>query len=134
MTSSHEVPAKRIWPRSLLAVIAGMGIVIALSIATDTILVAVRVFPPPGEAYPSSLLVLALAYRTAFNMIGGYACGRFAPKHPAGHALALGVIGTAAALAGALFVKELGPAWYPWGLVALALPSTWAGALLVARR
>jgi hypothetical protein len=45
------------------------------------------------------------------------------------HAIVLGVVGAAAALAGvvATWNLGLGPRWYPVSLVILAIPESWVG-------
>jgi hypothetical protein len=50
------------------------------------------------------------------------------------HALVLGAIGTAAAIAGVIAAWSFGNQWYPIALVVLALPQSWLGAKLAARR
>jgi hypothetical protein len=48
------------------------------------------------------------------------------------HALILGGIGTVASAAGAIATANmnLGPAWYAWSLVVIALPVAWLGGKL----
>jgi hypothetical protein len=50
------------------------------------------------------------------------------------HALALGVVGLAASIAGAVATWNRGPAfgphWYPLALIATAMPCAWAGGRL----
>ena len=70
----------------------------------------------------SALFLLATAYRTIYGVAGSYIAARLAPDRPMAHALALGVVGLAASIAGAVVTwgkgPEFGPAWYP-----LAVPS-----------
>jgi hypothetical protein len=62
---------------------------------------------------------------------------RLAPDRPMAHVWALGIIGLFAAVAGTVATwnagPEFGPKWYPLALVALALPSVWAGGKLARR-
>jgi hypothetical protein len=53
---------------------------------------------------------------------------------PVRHALVLGAVGLALATLGGVAMRGVGPAWYPLALVALALPTTWAGAKLYVAR
>jgi len=82
--------------------------------------------------YDTGLLVLALSYRCAYNVVGGYIAARFALRNPMRHAVILGVIGIVLGLIGAIATipMKLGPAWYPISLVVTALPFTWLGGVL----
>jgi hypothetical protein len=79
------------------------------------------------------LNLLALAYRCVYAVAGSYIAARLAPYAPMGHALALGFIGLALSLTGAIvtIIKyDLGPDWYPIALVLTALPCAWLGGVL----
>ncbi len=120
--------------RSIGAVLAGMLAVIVLSIGTDVVLHATGVFPPWGQPASDALLLLATAYRTVYGVAGGYIAARLAPDRPMTHALALGVVGLAASILGAVVTWNKGPAfgphWYPLALIVLAMPQAWAGGKL----
>ena len=123
---------KKHW-KSIGAVFAGMLAVIILSIGTDAVLHATGVFPPLGQAMPGALFLLATAYRTVYGVAGSYITARLAPDRPMAHALAVGAVGLVASTMGVLVAwnkPELGPMWYPLALVALAMPSAWAGGRL----
>jgi hypothetical protein len=118
--------------RSIAAVLAGMVFVIVASTGTDLALQK-TVFPAMNTgAVTPALLALALAYRTAYGVIAGWLCAKIAPGRPMAHALALGAIGTAAAVAGVVIQWKLGANWYPIALAVLALPQSWLGARLAA--
>ncbi len=77
-------PAATSWRRSALAVLAGLLANVALSSATDLLLVAVGVFPPLSEfgrpeSFTDSMLLLALLYRTVYGVLGCYLTARLAP-------------------------------------------------------
>jgi len=119
--------------RSILAVFAGLVFIFATHIGTDEVLHELKVFPPLGEPMNDpGLNALALAYRCVFSVIGCYLTARLAPYAPMGHALTLGLIGTALSTAGAIAASglNLGPSWYPIALAASALPCAWLGGLL----
>ncbi len=120
--------------RSLGALLLGFVVVVALSVGADQVMHGAGVFPPVGEPMESpALFLLALAYRCLFTVAGGYVTARLAPRAPVSHAVILGVIGTAIALAGAVATigrPDMGPAWYPIALVITALPCTWLGGVL----
>jgi hypothetical protein len=79
--------------RSAGALLAGLVTVVALSIVTDQVLHATRVFPPEGQPMTTPLWVLATAYRIAYGILGGFVTAKLAPGRPVGHALVLGCIG-----------------------------------------
>jgi len=120
--------------RSAIALLAGAVTVVVLSVATDAILQATGVFPPPARAYPDSLLVLATAYRTIFGIAGSYIAARFAPRAPMAHALILGAVGFVMSTVGMLTTwnnsNVVGHRWYPIALIVLALPGAWVGGKL----
>jgi drug/metabolite transporter (DMT)-like permease len=125
-------------PRRILrrigAVLAGALAIIVLSIGTDVVLNGTGVFPALGQPMGDALLLLATAYRTVYGVAGSYIAARLAPDRPMMHALALGVVGLAVSIVGAVVTWNKGPAhghaWYPLALVALAMPPAWAGGRL----
>lgn len=127
---TQATPRPRSLPRSIGAVVAGFLAVAVLSVAVDQVLHVLNVYPPWGQPmHEPELNALALSYRLAFTILGGYITARLAPRSPMRHAIILGIIGTVAALAGALATipKNWGPSWYPILLVVTALPCTWLG-------
>jgi hypothetical protein len=124
--------------RSAGAVLAGIAVVVVLSIATDAVMQSTGVFPPSGTPMADTLFLLATAYRVVYGIAGGYITARLAPGRPMAHAVVLGALGTVAAIAGAIVtwnnVSTPGPHWYPLALVILAIPQSWAGARLRERQ
>jgi hypothetical protein len=124
--------------RSLGAVVAGFLVCVVLSIATDAVMHATGIFPPMGQAMAGALFLLATVYRTVYGVAGGYITARLAPARPIAHAVALGVLGLVASLAGLLATwdkgPEFGPKWYPLALVVIAVPSCWLGGKLLRPR
>lgn len=120
-------------PRSIGAVLAGMLTVIMLSVGTDA---ALGFNPPRGGPMTHVHFLLATAYRIAFTIAGGYIAARLAIRSPMRHALAVGIIGLAAGLAGAVMMWNklgeggLGPKWYSIAVFTIALPCAWAGGQL----
>jgi hypothetical protein len=129
-----EMPPRRSVLRRIGAILAGLVAVVILSTATDAVLHSTGVFPPWGQRMTDSLFLLATAYRTVYGVVGGYISARLAPDRPMQHALALGVVGLLISIVGALATwnagPELGPRWYPLALIAIAIPSAWAGGQL----
>ena len=124
--------------RSTAAVVLGFVAVVVLSLGTDQVMHVLDIYPPWGQPmYDTGLLLLATAYRTAYDVVGGYVTARFAPHAPMRHVWVLAFVGLAAALAGAIAaisVGTLGPNWYPIALVLTAVPFTWLGGILHGRQ
>ena len=126
-----SVPPHRRMGRSAVAVLGRLVAVFVLSLGTDQVLHTLQVFPPWGQPmYETGLLLLALAYRIVYGVVGGYIAARLAPRNPMRHALALGVVGLGLSTAGAIGMRDLGPSWYPIALVLTALPCAWLGGVL----
>lgn len=128
--------AKRQLGRSAAALLAGFFTVVVLSLGTDQVLHAIDVYPPWGQPmYDTGLNLLALGYRVAYTIAGGYLTARLAPREPMRHALILGGVGLVLASAGALAAsgRNLGPSWYPIALALTALPCAWIGGLVQRR-
>lgn len=124
--------------RSLGAVVAGLLIIFALSLATDVVMHATGVFPPWFQPMAGPLWVFALGYRSVYAVLGSYMTARLAPSNPLKHAMLLGVIGVVLSAAGVAATwnggPEYGPKWYSLALVASALPCAWLGGRLGSKR
>lgn len=122
--------------RSIVAVLAGMIVGIALTLGTDELLHLTHVFPPWGASMVGfdGLLLLATVYRTIYGIAASYITARLAPGRPMLHAMVGGTLGLLASIVGAVATWNKGPAfgphWYPLALVVLALPTAWAGGKL----
>jgi hypothetical protein len=123
-----------------LAVLAGIVVGVAITLATDEILHRIGVFPPWGASMVGfeGALLLATIYRTVYGVLSSYVTARLAPSQPMQHALIGGFIGLLASAAGAVATWNKGPAfgphWYPLALVVLALPTAWVGGKLRVRQ
>ncbi len=119
--------------QSIAAGCMGMVAVIVLSIGTDEVLHRLEVYPPWGQPmHDTSDNLLALAYRSVYGVLGSYIAARLAPHSPMQHALALGYIGLVLSSIGVIVAinMNLGPIWYPIGIVITALPGAWLGGVL----
>ncbi len=119
--------------KSIGAIVAGFLVVALLSTLTDFILEKIGILPG-GALFATPLLLLALFYRTIYTILGGYITAKLAPYNPMKLALILAAIGILAGTAGALTTRDLGPGWYAWGIVILALPSIWFGAKIALKK
>ncbi len=79
--------------QSVGAVFAGVLTIFVLSLGTDAVLHATRVYPPWGEPMADALFVVATIYRIVYAIAGSYITARLARDRPMNHALALGVVG-----------------------------------------
>lgn len=124
-------PSRRMG-RSILAVLAGVVVGVALSIGTDAMLHLAGIFPELGRQMSDGLFGLATAYRIVYGILGSYVIARLAPDHPMQHALIGGVLGLLVSIVGAVATwnRDLGPHWYPVALAVTALPCAWVGGKL----
>ena len=120
--------------KSIVAGLAGIFATVAPTLATDALLHAVGVFPPPGQPIGDGPFVLATIYRVIYGIVGSYVTARLAPNRPMAHCLVLGALGMFITIAGTIATWNKGPAfgphWYPLALVVLSMPQSWAGAKL----
>jgi len=118
--------------RSVVAVLAGLAVVIALSEGADYLAIKLGhlSFNGPDPTVP---FAVATVYRCAWAVVGGYTTARLAPERPMLHAIILGGIGVVLALAGCIMMWKVGSHWYPLALVITALPCTWLGGKLSSR-
>lgn len=123
--------------RSVVAVIVGALVGIALSVGTDLLLHAMGILPGPNQVASNPVLLLATVYRTIYGILGSYITARLAPFRPMAHAMVLGFMGLVANILGTVTTWNKGPAfgphWYPITLIVLALPTAWAGAQIRAQ-
>src|SRR3989440_3843062 len=122
--------------RSIIAVLVGMVVGIAITLSADEILHIVGVFPPWGASMVGfdGPLLLATVYRTIYGVLGSYIIARLAPDKPMQHALVGGIVGLAVSTLGAVATWNKGPAfgphWYPLALIVLSMPQAWLGGKL----
>jgi hypothetical protein len=121
-----------------VAVLTGIVAAIVVTLATDFVLHAIKLYPPWDQRVPDGLLLLATIYRTIYGVAASYLTAYLAPNRPVQHAMVGGAFGFVAALAGAIATWHAGPAyephWYPVALIVLALPQSWLGGRLRARQ
>lgn len=121
--------------KSIGAIFAGLIFIGVNHSAIDAILEGVGILPK-GNLYVSTPLILfVIFYRALFSLLGCYLTAKLAPKNPMTHALIIGGIGMLLSAVGAIVTADmnLGPSWYAWTLVAIALPVAWLGGILYRR-
>jgi hypothetical protein len=121
--------------KSAGAIIAGLATVAALSTATDFLLAAVGVFPSitTGE-FTTWMYCVALLYRIAYCILGGYITAWLAPRWPMRHVITLAIIGTIAGVAGIVAGISMGHVWYPVTVAVTGFAAVWAGGSLRTKR
>lgn len=118
--------------KSIGAGLTGIVVGAGLSFATDALFEKLGLIPHGNLNTDAWRIVLVLAYRTLYNVLGAYITAKLAPNFPMRHALALGALGTLISIGGALATANmnLGPGWYAWTLAVLTLPAAWLGGIL----
>ncbi len=120
--------------KSIGAILAGFIVGAALSVGTDAVLRALKIFPPPGQGFSIPwMIVLAIVYRSLYNIAGCYVTAALAPGKPMLHVTIIGVVGFVLTIAGTVTHADKGPLWYGIALAALAIPCAWAGGTLRVR-
>ena len=124
--------------RSTGAILAGFVAVVVLSVGTDQVFHALKVYPPFGQPmWDPKLNLLALSYRCVYGALGSYIAGRLAPRRPMKHAMILAGIGFVLSILGTIgsvVMKVQGPLWYPISIAVTALPFGWLGGWLASRK
>jgi hypothetical protein len=122
--------------KSIGAVIAGFIFIGITHTAIDAILERTGVLPKGNLYVSTGLILFVIFYRALFSVAGCYLTAKLAPNKPMKHALILGAIGTVLSAGGAITTADmnLGPAWYAWTLVVIALPIAWLGGKLYLMR
>ena len=115
--------------KSILAIAAGVIVVVVVTTLVDLVLHAAHVFPPMDQPIDNALATLATSYRFVISVAGAWLTARLAPDRPMWHALILGSVGVVLGLVGVVTTWNmgLGPRWYPIALVVLAIPQCWLG-------
>ena len=132
MSAATGVTPRRGARRSVLAVVAGVAVILVVTTAVDVVLHVAGVFPPMGVPLDDRLSLIAVSYRIVISIGGAYLTASLAPAAPMRHALVLGLVGTVLGVVGVAVTwgKGLGPSWYPISLAVLALPQCWVGGKL----
>jgi len=116
--------------KSLVALGAGLLVVVVVTTLVDIVLHAAGVYPPLNQPIDNRLALVATSYRIVIGIYGAWLTARLAPSRPMKHAMILAGIGVVLGLIGVVTTwnSGLGPRWYPIALVVLAIPQSWVGA------
>jgi hypothetical protein len=122
--------------KSIGAVLASFIMAVFLSFATDWVLLRVGIFPIGEQGlteqglYVPWMLVLALLYRDAYTVLGGYVTARLAPQNHMKHVIALGIVATGFSIVSMVVGWNSASHWYSIALAATAFPCVWSGGTL----
>jgi hypothetical protein len=120
--------------RSVLAVVAGYVVVLiaTMGLVAGIAAVSPSSFPQPGEmrapSVPIQVIILAAGF--AFAVVGGFIAALVAPRSPALHALALGLLMTVLGVISMVMITNAEPRWFQIGLIMIPIPGTWLGGRL----
>jgi hypothetical protein len=115
--------------RSILAVVAGVAVLIGGALATDALLM--NLFPAAldarGRVSGNAVASLMLSYSAAYCALAGYVAGWIARRREEPHAFALGVVLTILLVYPTIKFWDMTPAWYHVALFVLTVPACVAG-------
>ena len=119
--------------RSVVAVLAGLVVVLGLVLITSSMLVLALGLPPDGPP-TDTYLILNLVASALAGLAGGATAMRFAPHTPHGHVIALAVVILLLSLPSAFSGPAPGqPAWYGLVMSIVGPLSVLVGGLLMIR-
>lgn len=113
--------------KSIGAVLVGFAVVAVLSVATDAVLEKAGIVFPSSEGGAVWTLVLALFYRSAYSVLGGYVTARLAPQNMMKHVYLLMGLGFLGGVGGAFGGWSLGNHWYPVAIAVTGPLFVWMG-------
>jgi hypothetical protein len=117
--------------RLILSIIAGFAVTAILSVGADHVFHVTGIYPPYGEPMlDSGLLLIALTYRSVFEIFGAYLTARIAREQAMKAAIIMGTIGSAIWLLGAVVMWDYAQPWYNIAGILTGVPLTWLGAKL----
>lgn len=120
--------------KSIGAVLAGFIFIGITHTSIDAMLESAGVLPKGNLFVEAWLVLVVIAYRAIFSIVGCYISAWLAPNYPMRHSIALGVLGAILSTIGAITMGNLGPAWYGWTLVIISIPIAWLGGKLYEKR
>ncbi len=121
--------------KNIGAVLAGFVIIVALSVITDMVVEKVGILPPANQPdmYMWWHLLIALLYRSAYAVSGGYVTAKLSPQKPMRNVISLAVLGTVIGTLGTVSNWEMAVqsgVWYPIVLLVTSPFLVWYGGKL----
>jgi peptidoglycan/LPS O-acetylase OafA/YrhL len=115
--------------RSLLALVLGYVVMLALQLGGDTALTAMApdIMPLPGEPVDPAYFAYRLGSGFFFIALGGYVTALLAGRSEMKHALGLAALSITASILEVQYYPTTQPLWYSIALMFLSIPSALAG-------
>jgi hypothetical protein len=121
--------------KSTLAILAGFGLGVVLSLGSDFLLNSLGIMSMQNFKQNSTLIVaLVVFYRFIFNVMGSYLTAKLAPNKPMKHVIIIGTIGTILGILGSVAMWDQAVSWYNIAIIVISLPSAWLGGKLFLNR
>ena len=126
--------------RSVLAILAGLGVIIVTSFGIEAAVnpLLMKMFPAalPNEAAMSHNIpawILTFAYTFLCVVAGGYVTARLAARHAVRHAVILGLLQSVLTIPAMLAYADKAPLWGWIVSMILVIPAAWWGGLIYSR-
>jgi peptidoglycan/LPS O-acetylase OafA/YrhL len=115
--------------RSVLALVLGYAVMLALQLGGDTALTALapEIMPLPGEPPDPAYFAYRLGTGFFFIALGGYVTALLAGRAEMKHALGLAALSITASILEVQYYPTTQPLWYSVALMFLSIPSALAG-------
>ena len=115
--------------RSILAIIAGVVVLIGAAMLTDTLLL--KLFPGAtdarGRVASSAVAFLMMSYALAYCVFAAYVAATLARRREVAHGFALGIVLELLLIYPSIQFWDTTPVWYHVALFALTIPACVAG-------
>jgi hypothetical protein len=120
--------------KSVVALLAALVTIFILSIGTD-VLLEKNGYLTTAEFNRNAawVIVLVLACRILYFILGGFLAAKLAPNHPTQHALIIGCIGVVLNIVGAVMTWSATPHAFSLALILMAFACSWLGGTLASR-
>jgi hypothetical protein len=109
------------------AVLAGLILIVIISIATDLLLTKTGSMKQPFDLNSVGFIIFVIFYRSLFGTIGSYLTAKLSLNRPLFLSIIGGLIGFVIATIGAIAMWDKPPHWYPIALIITTLPCAWLG-------
>ena len=117
--------------KSIVAILPGFFLGAILSITTDFLMEKTGMMSMKHFKQSSlTIILIVIAYRIIFNVIGCYVTAYLAPNKPMKHVIIIGIIGTVLSIVGSLAMWEHAMPFYNITIIFMSLPSAWLGGQL----
>ncbi|MEW6702757.1 MAG: hypothetical protein AB1298_08550 [Bacteroidota bacterium] len=121
--------------RIIFSILVGWIAGALLSVATDAVFHSAGIFPPPGQPFfDTGLLIVAFTYRAVYQIGSAYITAMIAKDKAEIAVLISGIIASVVWMIGTIAMWNLVAAWYNIGGVVLSVPFAVIGGKLYQMR